>query len=607
VNGLPYAARMPETSEPSAPDARADFTPAWARRAIWYQIFPERFANGDPSNDPTPESMAGADGGAPHPSWRVHPWTSDWYALEPHERAQGGGFSANVFRRRYGGDLQGILDRLDYLQELGVTALYLNPVFDSPSLHKYDGSSYHHVDPHFGPDPEGDRALIATETPEDPSTWRWTSADRLLLSLVAEVHRRGMRIILDGVWNHMGRAGFGFRDVAANQRASRFADWFKVSAWDDEAAGTRFTYHGWMTHASLPELRQDEDGLVAGPRDYIFAATRRWMAPDGKVEDGIDGWRLDVASWVALGFWRKWRQLVKSINPDAYLTGEIIDTLSVIKPFLTGDAFDAVMNYPFAFAAHDLCFGGPEHDAPSRFARSLAEQHAAFPPCVAPVMQNLFGSHDTARAASHAVNGRRLRYSSFPTYAQESRGDHPDMAVRAPTEEERQRQRQLVLLQVTALGAPMIYYGDEAGMWGANDPCCRKPMLWPELTYADEAALPDGTRRQVPDPVAFDRACFAHYQKMIALRRALPALSDGTMQILVADDDTRVLVFARQTAAQRVVVALNVSDTDQRVAVPVPRAGELVDALGDGWARASADTLELLVPARWGAVWVGPG
>lgn len=590
-------------SEPSC----AEFTPAWARRAVWYQIFPERFANGDPSNDPTAESLVGADGGAPHPAWQIHPWTSDWYELAPYERAQGGGFIAHVFRRRYGGDLQGVLDRLDYLQELGVTALYLNPIFDSPSLHKYDGSSYHHVDPHFGPDPAGDRALIAAETPEDPSTWKWTRADRLLLQLIAEVHRRGMRIILDGVWNHMGRQSFVFRDVLANQQRSRFADWLKVTAWDDPAAGTRFTYDGWMTHGSLPELRQDDDGLVAGPRDYIFAATRRWMAPDGKVEDGIDGWRLDVASWVKLGFWRKWRALVKSINPDAYLTGEIIDTLAVIQPFLQGDAFDAVMNYPFAFACNDFFFGEGELAAPSLLSSRLAEQYAAFPPCVAPVMQNLFGSHDTARLASHAVNGRRLRYSSFPAYAMESKGDYATMEVRAPSSEERRRQRQFVLFQMTALGAPMIYYGDEAGMWGANDPCCRKPMVWPELAYADEVALPDGTKRAAPDAVAFDRALFAHYQRMIALRRLLPALSEGAMRVLLADDATGVLVFARETAEQRVIVALAASDQAQTVRVPVAQAQLFRDALGDGQGAASEDALVLEVPARWGAVWVGPG
>lgn len=599
----------------------ADFTPGWARRAVWYQIFPERFANGDPSNDPTVESLEGSYGGAPHSAWRVHEWTSDWYELAPYERAQGGDFRGHVFRRRYGGDLQGVLDKLDYLQELGVTAIYLNPVFDSPSLHKYDGSSYHHVDPHFGPDPAGDRALIEQETPEDPSTWRWTRADRLLLSLIAEVHRRGIRLILDGVFNHMGTRSWAFADVRKHQRASRYADWFKVSAWEDPVAGTRFTYEGWQGHLSLPELRQDDDGIVAGPRDYIFAATRRWMAPDGVVADGIDGWRLDVASWVRHGFWKKWRALVKSINPEAYLTGEIIDTLEVITPYLQGDEFDAVMNYPFAHACHEFFFveSDAARSSATEFARRLDEQRAAFPACVAPVMQNLFGSHDTARGASHAVNGARLSYGDFTTYAQAARADHPGFEARAPNAEERRRHRLFVLFQMTAVGAPMIYYGDEAGMWGATDPCCRKPMVWPELTFADEATEVDGSPRAMPDPVAFDRSLFAHYQRLIALRRRLPALSEGDLRWLLVDDARGLLVFARETDAQQVIVAINRGDAEATVRVPMPARARaegspapLRDELGEGLvlrqrreAGSEQAWLEWTVPARWGTVMSG--
>ena len=197
-----------------------DFVPDWAKGIVWYQIFPERFWNGDPQNDPRLEDQRGA---YPHDltqPWQIHPWTSDWYELQPYEQANGKGFWHNVQRRRYGGDLQGILDRLDYLQSLGVGGLYLNPVFESPSAHKYDGATYHHVDPHFGPDPQGDRQLMAAEPPgPDPARWVWTAADRLLLQLIAEVHRRGMRIILDGVFNHMGLNSWAFRDVQQQRHA----------------------------------------------------------------------------------------------------------------------------------------------------------------------------------------------------------------------------------------------------------------------------------------------------------------------------------------------------------------------------------------------------
>jgi len=150
--------------------------PEWAKRVVWYQIFPERFKNSDPANDPKLEDIKGA---YPHdltPPWQIHPWTSDWYELQPYEQKNGKNIWFNIQRRRYGGDMQGILDRLDYLQDLGVTAIYLNPVFVSPSLHKYDAQLYQHIDPSFGPDPEGDRKIIAEETTSDASTWKWTAA-----------------------------------------------------------------------------------------------------------------------------------------------------------------------------------------------------------------------------------------------------------------------------------------------------------------------------------------------------------------------------------------------------------------------------------------------
>ena len=180
-----------------------NWVPAWAKKAVWYQIFPERFRNGNPAGNPT---LADIEGAWPHDltsPWQIHPWTADWYELQPYEQANGQGIWVNLIRRRYGGDLQGILDKLDYLQDLGITALYLNPVFESPSHHKYDGTLYHHIDRTLGRDPAGDKALMAQEDPADPATWQWTAADQLELKLIEAVHRRGMRIIFDGVFNHV--------------------------------------------------------------------------------------------------------------------------------------------------------------------------------------------------------------------------------------------------------------------------------------------------------------------------------------------------------------------------------------------------------------------
>ena len=224
----------------------------------------------------------------------------------------------------HGGDIAGIIQRLPYLQDLGVNALYLNPVFESPSHHKYDSTTLHHVDPHFGPDPDGDGRLIAAELPEDPRTWVWTSADQLLLELIRKLHERDMRIICDGVFNHVGLEHWAFRDVVEKQEQSRFRDWFKIKSWHNAASGAKFEYEAWRNHPTLPELRQEDGHLAVGPRDYVYAITQRWMVPHGITADGIDGWRLDVPPWLPHGFGKDWRKRVKALNPQAYIVGEII-------------------------------------------------------------------------------------------------------------------------------------------------------------------------------------------------------------------------------------------------------------------------------------------
>jgi len=549
------------------------FTPEWARHAVWYQILPERFANGDPHNDPA----------------HAHPWTSDWYALQPAELASGRSLMANLSRRRYGGDLAGILQRLPYLQDLGVNALYLNPVFDSPSHHKYDASTLHHVDVHFGPDPAGDRALIAGEVPDEPTTWVWTSADRLLLELVDAVHARGMRIILDGVFNHVGVLHWAFRDLQEKQRGSRFADWFKVSSFADEPAG--FVYESWRGHSSLPEFRQqagDNGGdLAPGPRAYVDAVTRRWMAPDADAARGVDGWRLDVAPWLPHGFWKRWRRLVRSINPQAYLVAENIRDVAFNRPFLEGDEFDAVMNYNFAFACDEFFFRDARRIAASRFDTLLRELREAYPACVAPVMQNLFGSHDTARLASHAVNRDRLDYRAFDEAYHPQQSRVPQFDTRVPDDHERALQRLFVLFQMTGLGAPMVYYGDEAGMWGANDPCCRQPMPWPDL-------YPEQT---------FDTELHAHYRRCVALRAALPVLRTGSVETLLADDARQVLVHLRREGEALAIVAINRSDTTQEIAVAAPGGMHWCDRLnGDARVDSHNGRLGLTLAPLWGAV-----
>ena len=553
-------------------EAESSFVPAWASEVVWYQIFPERFRNGDPTNDPTVADIRGADPSEPPKAWQVHPWGSDWYELQPYERENGDrALWRHLLRRRYGGDLQGIIDRLDYLQELGVTAIYLNPIFDAPSLHKYDGASYHHVDPNFGPDPEGDRALIAQENPLDPETWVWTSADELALVLIRQVHERGMRIIFDGVFNHMGINSFAFRDLVENQQDSPYRDWFIVKSWDDPSTPdvSEFDYEGWFGVRSLPEFREDENGLAPGPRAYVFAATERWMNPKGMgPEHGIDGWRLDVAFMVAHAFWKDWRKHVRSINPEAYLTAELVLPTEEVVPYLQGDEFDGEMNYNFAFASSEFFFDPPEKRiSAAEFDQLLEEMRQAYPPEVAYVTMNLFGSHDANRIGSHIVNRGKASFRDWGEYFGWSKGENPEYDVSKPGDEERRMQKLFAIMQMTYVGAPMIYYGDEVGMWGANDPDSRKPMVWRDLTYEPETHNPDGTTRE-PDVVSVDEDLLAHYKKMIGIRNGHKALRIGAYRTLVADEGGDVFAFERTHGNERVVVALNSAELASEVVLP---------------------------------------
>jgi glycosidase len=588
----------------AAPAADSTWGPAWARQAIWYQIFPERFRNGDPANDPTLEDIRGAwphDAASP---WRISPWGSDWYEKQPWEKANGRDIWFNLQRRRYGGDLAGIIEKLDYLQELGVTALYLNPVFTSPSLHKYDGATYHHIDPTFGPDPQGDRAIIAGENPVDPATWQWTSADRLMLDLIRQLHSRNMYIILDGVFNHMGLNSFAFQDLLRQAEASPYRDWFTVTSWTKKSRHAPFSYEGWANVAELPELREDAEGIVAGPRKYIFDATRRWMDPDGDGDpgDGIDGWRLDVAYCIAHPFWQAWRSHVKAINPEAYLTAEVIDRIDVLKPYLEGDEFDAVMNYNFAFSCVEFFVAEKQRIRVAEFDRRLAELRTAFPAEVAFLMQNLLDSHDSARIASMIVNRDRGSYRDWSQYYQFSKGSNPRFSTRKPGRAEKQTQKLLALMQMCYVGAPMIYYGDEVGMWGANDPCCRKPMIWGDLIYQPEEGMPSGDLRAEPQKVEADRDLLATYRQLIALRKAQPVLSTGGFRTVILDEERQLYGFERFSATDRLLVVLNNSQDEQQTVQPCASAGWRDLLSGELFSTNHDRLVSLLVPARWGLV-----
>ena len=581
-----------------------EFVPRWAKTVVWYQIFPERFRNGDPSNDPTVNDILGADPQQPPKEWQVHPWGSDWYELQPYEKANGeDALWMHQLRRRYGGDLQGVIDKLDYLQDLGITAIYMNPVFTSPSLHKYDGESYHHIDPNFGPDPAGDRELIKTEDPLDPETWVWTSADELALELIEEAHKRDMRIIFDGVFNHLGYNSFAFRDVRENQQDSPYKDWFIIHSWDDEEAGTEFDYAGWFGVKSLPELKEDENGIVEGPKNYIFNATERWMNPKGKgTEFGIDGWRLDVAYCVAHPFWKDWRTHVRSINPEAYMTAEIIDKPENVQPYLQGDEFDGEMNYNFAFASAEFFFNEDEtRITASEYDQKLQDLRELYPKGVAYVVQNLFGSHDANRIGSHIVN-RNNGIGNFRDWGQyfgASKGENPNYDTRKPQADDIELQKLFVIMQMTYVGAPMVYYGDEVGMWGGNDPDDRKPMIWDDIEYADEVYNADGSTH-APDKVEINEDLFNHYKKLIHIRKDNPALQLGSYRLVLADDDNDILIFERAFEGETIFVVINNSDSEQVIDVEEVQ-GSYTDLLSG---KTFSEGDEISVPEKWGLLLV---
>ncbi|WP_342416451.1 alpha-glycosidase [Paenibacillus sp. FSL R10-2782] len=310
--------------------------PAWVKDAVFYQIFPERFANGDPSISPE-----GAE------AWGDTPQTDNFF----------------------GGDLQGIIDHLDHLNELGINALYMTPVFKATTNHKYDTEDYMEVDPHFG----------------DKET---------LKKLVDACHDRGIRVLFDAVFNHSGRTFKPFVDVLEKGEASPYKDWFHVHSFPLEVVDDTPTYDTFGLEPMMPKLNTEHPEV----KKYLLDVAKYWIE-----EIGIDGWRLDVADEVDHAFWREFRTTVKQANPDAYILGEMWNESS---EWLQGDQFDATMNYPFTYAVNDF-FVKKESDAQS-FAFAIGRQLARYPQQAAEVAFNLLDSHDTPRLLTLCGDDQRL-------------------------------------------------------------------------------------------------------------------------------------------------------------------------------------------------------
>jgi len=464
---------------PAAPDPGST-PPDWAKGLLWYQVFPERFANANPSNDPTRPDGTLVAWDQPFHEPTILEIDRAWFraAGEPTRfgidpDATGGVMRRLIFQRRYGGDLQGVLARLDHLASLGVDGVYLCPVFDSSSLHKYDAADHRHIDPslanpeHAGaPDPA--RPELVGD-PGDETTWGWSVADRWFLDeFVAALRARGMRLMLDGVWNHVGVDHWAFRDVVEKGRRSAYADWFEV-AFDEH--GSLVAWEAWDgLNGDLPEFRQIDGDLAPGPKAHIFAVTRRWMDPDGDGDpsDGIDAWRLDVAGEIGRAFWKDWRALVREINPGCLIVGEI---WSDAGDYFDGTAFDAQMNYPGAYAVADWLAIGTNRGDAGAAARRLRRvyDHA---PAHDLAQLNLMTSHDTERLAS-------LMHNAFPRAYDNgaSAWDRGDRYDHERVERDDIERAGAAIAAMTALpGSFMLYNGDEFALPGADDPDNRRPI-----------------------------------------------------------------------------------------------------------------------------------
>lgn len=471
--------------------------PTWVKDAVFYQIFPERFARSERLTKP-----------ANLESWEAPP----------------------TVRGFKGGDFLGILEHLNYLEDLGITALYFNPIFQSAANHRYHTHDYYTVDPILG----GNRAFA---------------------QFLEAAHSRGMRVVLDGVFNHASRGFLQFNHIMENGAQSPYIDWFIVKKFPLNAFDEKHkpNYVCWWNNRELPKLNTDNSQV----RDFIFDVAEYWL------HQGIDGWRLDVPLEIKTpGFWEEFRRRVKAVNPEAYILAEIWDEA---KAWMQGDHFDATMNYGFNRACYGF-FGQEVLDTSHRpggfklkrldarhFARQIDRMLNLYTWPFTLAQYNLLSSHDEPRFLT-MVGGdkRRLRLAT--------------------------------LCQMTFPGAPSVYYGDEIGMEGGHDPDCRRAFPWDENRW--------------------DHALRVDFKRFIALRKAHPALRSGDFVTLYAKD--LAYAFARASAEETVVVALNAGTTPVEVTLRMENLVPADAVFSEAWTEAAlpvnGGALTLSIPPLEGRV-----
>ncbi|MCZ2101186.1 MAG: hypothetical protein LC107_06585 [Chitinophagales bacterium] len=542
--------------------------PTWAREAIWYQIMVERFRNGNPEVNPTRQTCDNALIDPLPEDWSVTPWGHNWYEQEPWAKKTGLDFYRKIQMRRYGGDLDGVIAQIPYLVELGITAIYFNPLNDAPSLHKYDARNYHHIDVTFGDNIEADQLLMAQEDPSNPKTWKWTSADKKFLMLVRLLHEHKIRVILDFSWNHTGTNFWAFKDLQQKLDASAYKEWYHVHI-DNRARDPNkvLRYDGWMGITSLPELRKVKIGvkkpgmgyegnLHDGIKNHIFDVCKRWIDPygNGDFRFGIDGMRLDVAEHIPKGFWKDFRQFVRALNPEFYLVGECWweawpDKLMDPQPWVQGDMFDAVMHYHWFKAARSYFAEPTDKISLFAFKEQLHKLFSKYRPTTAQALMNLASSHDSPRLLSAFFNHNKYKFHCKPQEDKNYRTDIPGTFTY-------HRVKLFLLHQFTFIGAPHIWNGDEMGMLGADDPDNRKPLPWPDIAFDLETQSDFSSYKYAYQPF-FDKEMFDYYKSLIHLRKSDMVFVYGSVEMLDVSVNHTVLAYSRKTAESQVWIIIN--------------------------------------------------
>ena len=516
-------------------------TPDWAKGAVMYQIFTDRFYNGDKSNDVE---------------------TNEYYYIGDYSRrvTNWDKYPANMgVREFYGGDLQGVMDKLDYLQDLGVEVVYFNPLFVSPSNHKYDIQDYDYIDPHYGKIVDDGGEVLPNGVTDNSQATKYKkrttglknleASNELFIKLVEELHRRGMKVILDGVFNHCGsfnkwmdreRIYEGEKDYepgAYISADSPYRSYFRFFKEEPENWPYNGNYDGWWGHDTLPKLNYEDSVKL---ENYILYIGRKWVSPPYNV----DGWRLDVAADLGRSneynhdFWKKFRTAVKDANPNALILAEHYGDPS---DWLKGDEWDTVMNYD-AFMEPITWFltGMEKHSDEAReellgnidnFIGSMAHHMSNMLTPSLQVAMNELSNHDHSRfltRTNHMVG--RVEH-----LGPEAANEYVNKAV----------MREAVVMQMTWVGAPTIYYGDEAGVCGFTDPDNRRTYPWGRE----------------------DHELIAFHKEAIRIHKEHPALRTGSLKILGGEEN--VLAYARFKGNDRIVIVINNRSERTEVKVPV--------------------------------------